>query len=245
MELDLMVNSMPVHAVYDEQDINEIFLPLLKEIDRRQKEKNGRIFVMLAAPPAAGKSSLSKTLAKLAAGIPGMEPVTVIGMDGYHRYMSYLTTHTMMRDGKELVMVEIKGCPESFDLPRLTENIREVATGCSCTWPDYDRMKKDPIEGALKVDSNIVLLEGNYLLLDREGWKDLAQYADLTIRITAEPEFLRKRLIGRKYNTGVTMEEAVHFVDFSDMVNVKTCLEHTREADINLYLDTEGRYHRL
>lgn len=245
MELDLMVNSMPVHAVYDENDVKEIFLPLLEKIRRMQKEKDGRVFVMLAAPPAAGKSSLCKTLAALAGQVPDMEPVTVIGMDGYHRYMSYLTTHTMLRDGKEVMMVEIKGCPESFDLPRLTENIREVAAGGPCTWPDYDRMKKDPVEGALKVDSNIVLLEGNYLLLDRDGWRDLAQYADLTIRITAEPEFLRERLIGRKYHTGVTMEEAVRFVDYSDMVNVKTCLEHTGTADVNLYLDTEGRYHRL
>jgi len=245
MELDLMVNSMPVHAVYAEEDVKEIFLPLLRELDRLQKEKNGRLFVMLAAPPAAGKSSLSKTLAGLAKEIPGMADVTVIGMDGYHRYMSYLTTHMTVRDGVEIPMVKIKGCPASFDLERLTENIKEVAAGLPCTWPDYDRMKKDPIEGALKVDTDIVLLEGNYLLLDREGWCDLSKYADVTIRITAEPAFLRERLIGRKHGTGVTMEEAVDFVDYSDMVNVKTCLEYTKDGDFNLYLDTEGRYHKL
>jgi len=244
MELDLMVNSMPVHACYDDSDVKGIFLPLLEELNKRQKEKNGRIFVMLAAPPGAGKSSLTKALVRLSETIPGMAPVTALGMDGYHHYMDYVNTHTVMRNGMEVPMIKVKGCPQSFNLARLTENIREVATGKPCTWPDYNRMTKTPVENAFKVDTDIVFLEGNYLLLDEDGWRDLEQYADYTIRITAEPDFLRERLIRRKFNTGATMEETVKFVDFSDMYNARTCLNHTKPADLNLYLDTEGRYHK-
>jgi len=245
MKLNLMVNNMPVQAEYDDDNIEEVFLPLLHTLNELQKKKGGRILVFLAAPPAAGKSSLSKTLAKLAETIPGMEKITVIGMDGFHRYQKYLTTHTTMRDGIKIPMVKVKGSPVTFDLPKMRENLKLVKSGANCFWPDYDRMNKDPVENGLKVDSDIVLMEGNYLLLDQDGWRDLKNLADYTIRITAEPEFLRNRLIKRKKATGVTLEEAVDFVDFSDMVNVKTCLEHTGKADLNLYLDPDGIYHTI
>ena len=37
-------------------------------------------------------------------------------------------------------------------------------------------------------------------------------------------------------------EEAARFVDFSDMPNVRLCLEKTAEADLQLQLDRSGDY---
>jgi len=54
------------------------------------------------------------------------------------------------------------------------------------------------LQHALWVDGQIVLLEGNYLLLNEDGWCDLSTYADYTISITADEALLRSRLIGRK-----------------------------------------------
>lgn len=233
---------MPVDAEYQDEDIRDIFLPLLEELTLRQKEKGSRLFVMLAAPPACGKTTLSKFLAHLSYVTPGMSHITVVGMDGFHRYMSYLTTHTTVRDGQEIPMVAVKGSPITFDLSRLTEYVKGVADGSKNTWPDYDRMKKDPVEDAIVIDGDIVLLEGNYLLMDEPGWEDLAGYADFTIKITGEPAFLRERLIKRKHATGAPMEESVAFVDYSDMVNVNTCLTKTKNADLELRLGTDGRY---
>ena len=243
MKLRFQVNHMPVDAEYTDQDIQEIFLPLVENLTLLQREKGSRLFVMLAAPPACGKTTLSKFLSHLSYVTPGMSHISVIGMDGFHRYMSYLTTHTTMRDGEEIPMVNVKGSPVTFDLPRLTQFVREVAEGTRNTWPDYDRMKKDPVEDAITIDKDIVLLEGNYLLMQEPGWEDLASYADTTIKITAEPAFLRERLIKRKHATGTPMEESVAFVDYSDMVNVKTCLEKTGEADYELRITSDGRYH--
>ena len=43
-----------------------------------------------------------------------------------------------------------------------------------------------------KVDADIVLIEGNYLLLDREGWRTLKDYAHYTVFIEAKLEKLKK-----------------------------------------------------
>ena len=106
----------------------------------------------------------------------------------------------------------------------------------------YDRMLHNPVENALQVEENLVLLEGNYLLLGEDGWRDLSAYADCTVSITADEALLRSRLIDRKIKTGVEEEKAIHFVDFSDMPNVRLCLQNTMKAHFTWKMDDAGEY---
>jgi len=96
----------------------------------------------------------------------------------------------------------------------------------------------------MTVDGKIVLLEGNYLLLEEDGWSDLSACADYTISVTADEEMLRSRLIDRRMKTGVDRDAAIRFVDFSDMPNVRLCLEKTKAADLQLWIDENGEYHK-
>ena len=87
-----------------------------------------------------------------------------------------------------------------------------------------------------------MLLEGNYLLLDEDGWRGLSAYADYTVSVRADEAMLRRRLIDRRIMTGVEREAATRFVDFSDMPNVRLCLERTMPADVRLSIDADGDY---
>ncbi len=53
---------------------------------------------------------------------------------------------------------------------------------------------------------------------------------------------LKERLVERKLKSGTTDEEARRFVEFSDMANVRECLEHTKEADLCFILGQDGTY---
>ncbi len=234
MDYNITINGLPVNAHYTQENIDEIFLPLLKHLTILQAKKSKRVLVMLAAPPGAGKSTLSSFLEKLSKETDGITPIQAIGMDGFHRRQEYLLSHTTIRDGKEIPMVNIKGAPETFDLPLLTERIKKVVSGEKCGWPIYDRTTHNPLDNAITVDSNIVLLEGNYLLLKDAGWNELSTFSDYTILLKADPEMLRKRLIARKALSGNAIEEATKFVDYSDMVNVNTCLLKSKNADLIL-----------
>lgn len=197
---------------------------------------------MLAAPPGAGKSTLLSFLERLARE-QGMEGVQAIGMDGFHRRQEYLLSHQIERDGRLISMVAIKGAPITFDLESLTERVERVAAGETCGWPKYDRLLHNPVENALLVHGDIVLLEGNYLLLDVDGWRDLKAFADYTVSVRADEGLLRDRLIERRIKTGVEKDAATQFVDFSDMPNVRLCLEKTMPADVQLTVDGQGDYH--
>lgn len=236
MEYRVNINGIDVDAKYSDKEVNEVFIPLLKKLAGLQMKKGERLLVMLAAPPGAGKSTLVSFLEYLSAQVLPDKKVQAIGMDGFHRRQEYLLSHTAVVDGREISMVEIKGAPVTFDLERFFGKIEEMMSQPSCGWPVYDRRLHNPVEDAVTVDGDIVLLEGNYLLLDEEGWRDLAHLADFTIAIKADPEVLRERLIERKTACGRTREESEKFVDFSDMANVRLCLEKSVPANLTLDL---------
>ena len=233
-------NGIEIKATYNVEEINGIFIPLLKHLSKMQDEKSGRLLVMLAAPPGAGKSTLSSFLEYLARDIIPDKKVQAIGMDGFHRRQDYLTSHTALVDGREVLMVDIKGAPITFDLNAFTEKIKTMMSEKRCGWPVYNRLLHNPVEDAVVVDGDIVILEGNYLLLDEDGWRNLSDLADYTISINADPKMLKERLIERKISTGSSREKAIKFVEFSDMANVTLCLEKTKSADLELHLSKAG-----
>ena len=238
IDYPVTINGVEVLARYTRRSVDEIFLPLLDALSALRREKGRRILVMLAAPPGSGKSTLLSFLESLSQGA-----IQVIGMDGFHRRQAYLVSHYTERDGKQIPMVDIKGAPVTFDLELLTAAVKRVAAGETCGWPVYDRMLHNPVEDAVRVDGGIVLLEGNYLLLDEDGWRELSGYADYTVSIGADEALLRSRLIARRIKTGVDEAAATRFVDYSDMPNVRLCLEKTKPADCRLWIDADGDYH--
>ena len=242
MDYSVTINGIPLKAHFSSRSINEIFIPLLQRLTKLQQEKQRRVLMLLAAPPGAGKSTLLSLLEKLSLEREGLTPVQVIGMDGFHRPQEYLLSHFIRHNGKMVSMVQIKGAPITFDLEKLRSRVAEIADGKVCGWPAYDRTIHNPVENAILVDKDIVILEGNYLLLNEDGWKDLSGYADYTVFLRAEEELLRQRLIERHMKTGAEKKAAEDFVDFSDLPNVRLCLENSGKADLTLSIDDTGDY---
>ena len=91
-------------------------------------------------------------------------------------------------------MRRVKGAPDTFDVQRLRDTLLALRAG-NLRWPAYDRMLHDVVEEAIPVTAPIVLVEGNYLLLDQPIWRDLPR--DYAVFITADEILLRQRLIER------------------------------------------------
>lgn len=241
-EFRVNINGIEVNAKYEDRNIQDIFVPLLHDLTALYKRNNRRILVFLAAPPGAGKSTLAEFLAKMSLELPDVEEIQAIGMDGFHRRQEYLLTHTTIRDGKEIRMVNVKGSPETFDLEKLQDSIIKISSRTAYGWPIYDRLLHNPVEDAITIEKNIILLEGNYLLLDTDGWDRLASYADYTVMIMVPLSMIRKRLIDRRIASGHSPETADEFVDYSDMYNARLCTDHSKKADLTLHLNTNGSF---
>ncbi|MCR0263074.1 nucleoside/nucleotide kinase family protein [[Clostridium] innocuum] len=237
----LLVNGFPVTAAYEREDVETIFLPLLHDLSKLQKEKGRRILVFLAAPPAVGKSTLASVLAHLSAADEQLCDIQDIGLDGFHYPQHYLNSHSMMKEGIKVPLRDVKGCPETFDIKKLTEALR-IIRDQDITWPVYDRNLHDVVEDQIQIHKKILLLEGNWLLLQEEGWKQLKQFCDYSIFIRAEEDMLKERLIERKIKGGLTRRKAEEFYEHSDGRNVQRVLQHSMPADLTLRLSKDLKF---
>ena len=237
----MTVNGLPQHIRYNVDTVEGLFLPLLRRLTEMQRAAARRILVFLAAPPATGKSTLLQFLEELARTHDELPQVQTLGMDGFHYPNSYLASHTILRDGAEIPLKNIKGAPETFDVAYLAEKLVAAKAGVT-TFPVYDRRIHDPRPDALKVDAAILLIEGNWLLLDEEPWRDLRALADYSVRIDAAPELLRDRLIGRKMQGGLSEAEARAFYEASDAVNVLRFAAHAGAADEVWRMEADGDF---
>lgn len=226
---DMVINGLPQRVRYNEDTVNRLFLPLLRKLTALQEEKQGTVMAFLAAPPATGKSTLLQFLEQLSKGQEGLKEIQALGMDGFHYPNKYLETHFLERDGKTISLKSIKGAPETFDVEGLRSKLLSALKG-STAWPVYDRKIHDVIEDALQVHGSILLLEGNWLLLDEPGWRNLHELADYTLRIEVVPEFLKSRLIQRKIQGGLSEAAAREFYEQSDRLNVERLMGNTIPA---------------
>ncbi|MCY1248498.1 hypothetical protein D9M72_619360 [compost metagenome] len=102
--------------------------------------------------------------------------------------------------------------------------------------PLFDRTRELAIAAARSVspDNRFVLIEGNYLLLDREPWSRLAGMFDVSIMLQASTDTLEDRLMERWRALGLSEEEARAKVHGNDMPNGDLVRSHSRSADITL-----------
>jgi len=235
------VNFIQVDAGYYDKDIRELFIPLLKTLTEMQRRLNRRFLLFLAAPPGAGKTTFSLFLAHLSDITDGITKIQPLGIDGFHFHAEYIKNNTINVNGVNLPMAGFKGCPETYDLGKLKDKL-QLMQKCNVKWPMYDRRLHDVVEESIEVDAEIVLIEGNWLLLDEPGWKELKGYCDYSIFLHANEEMLEGRLIRRKIQGGLNPREAREFYDRSDRLNVRRTLCNRLESDLELRLLENGAF---
>ncbi|MCV9938470.1 nucleoside triphosphate hydrolase [Boseaceae bacterium BT-24-1] len=181
-----------------------------------------RIIVALAGAPGAGKSTLSE---HLLAALPAGE-AALVSMDGFHFDNAVLNAMGFRNR---------KGAPETFDCAGLAATLRRIRSGGEpVAVPVFDR-EADLSRAAAAVipaDARFVLVEGNYLLLDRAPWTELAPLFDLTIFIDVPLAELERRLLARWTDLGRSEEAARSWVEGNDLPNARLVIERSRPADI-------------
>lgn len=185
-----------------------------------------RTLVALAGAPASGKSALAAALeARLNAAAPGR--AATLGMDGFHYDDAVLRARGRLAR---------KGAPDTFDvgglvatLTRLRENAEdEIAV------PVFDRALEIARAGARIIprSAEIMLVEGNYLLLDAPPWDRLAPRFDLTALLEVPEEIRRARLAARW--AGRAEPEIRAKLEENDLPNGRLVMARSRSADLIL-----------
>lgn len=238
------VNGLWQEVKFTEAAVEELFMPFLHELTDLKMTMDRKVIAYLVAPPGAGKSTLAQFLEKLSRDRSGeVDPIRALGIDGYHFTAAYMNITKIERDGEQILMRDVKGAPETFDVDLLVDKIRAVRQE-GTDWNIYDRRIHDVLPDYWSVEDDIILLEGNYLLLKEVGWTNVRVLSDYSVFIDAEPELLRERLINRKVKGGKSREEAERFFDFSDSKNIERVLKNSARADETWKLLSDGDFAR-
>ena len=184
-------------------------------------DKN-RYFIALSGPPASVKSTISEKFIKdlNAKGIQS----SVLQMDGFHY------DDQILKD-KNLLLK--KGSPETFDVMGLINFVSRLQKEDEVVIPIFDRSLELSRSSAVIISKNskVILVEGNYVLLNSYPWKQLHKFFNATIMINCEEKILEKRLIERWENFNLSKEEIDKKVYENDLPNGINVLKNSIEAD--------------
>jgi pantothenate kinase len=80
----------------------------------------------------------------------------------------------------------------------------------------------------------IVIIGGNYLLLERSPWNSLRDLFDFTVLIETPPGILRDRRVDRWETIGLPPPEVLRKVAGNDLPNGMVVIEESAEPDFRL-----------
>ena len=139
----------------------------------------------------------------------------------------YLKKHDLLNE---------KGSRNTFDVEKLKSYILKTKEE-DCFWPIYSRMVHDPIENQVYIQSDIVLIEGNYLLSKDAPWNELLPLCDDSVFLNVDTNILKERLIKRK-SLSIGLNKAIHFYEQSDSKNIQYVLNSKQCPNIEIELST-------
>lgn len=194
---------------------------------------DGRLALGIVGAPGAGKSTASDAV--LAAALQRGVTAVVVPMDGWH------LAHAAL---EERGLAAIKGAPQTFDahgFVALLRRLRAQTPDGPAVWaPEFRREIEEPVAGAIEVrgDHRLVVVEGNYLLLQDAPWHDVAGLLDVVWYLRPDDDARRARLIARHEAYGRPAEAARAHALGSDETNARR-VEESRRTSTALVLDVD------
>jgi pantothenate kinase len=185
-----------------------------------------RYIIGIAGAPGSGKSTFADALLKdlLAKG----ETAVVVPMDGYHFDDIVLNARGQRAR---------KGAWYTFDAPGFVHLIKRIK---SCepdiAIPVFDRTMELSRAAADVIDSNtrFIIVEGLYLLLNREPWNALKPLFDISVFVNVSKPELERRLTKRILDHGHDEAYAKNWIASNDMLNADEVIANSDVADVKI-----------
>lgn len=197
---------------------------------REKAPAKGRTVIGIAGPPASGKSTLAEAVVDSLnynhhSSIPA---AALVPMDGYH-----LDNEVLRSRG----LLSRKGAPETFDAHGFCDAVRRLHdTSREVFFPRFDRKMDLSVAGAISVhpETPIVVVEGNYLLLNTCPWASLNKVVCASVFVSPSSDVLRARLVKRWIDHGLSATDALERANGNDLPNAELILANSLKADLVL-----------
>jgi pantothenate kinase len=173
-----------------------------------------RVLVAIAGSPGSGKTTLARQVVTAidAAREPGF--AAYLPMDGFH-----LANATLDALGRH----DRKGAIDTFDAQGFVALLTRVANDTVHTAyaPAFERTVDEPVAGAIAIrpSARIVVVEGNYLLVDDDPWRDIRELVAEAWFVETPAETRFERLVDRHVRHGRSPADAAAWATTVDGAN--------------------------
>lgn len=154
-------------------------------------------------------------------------------MDGYHYTRAELS---QMPNAKEAHAR--RGAAFTFDADKFLDliiDLKQPLPGPTILAPTFDHRRKDPVHADMMIteQTKIVVVEGNYVALDEDLWRDSRKLMDEVWFVEVDEDVARKRLAARHLRSGIvkTIEDGDKRAVENDLVNGREILDKKLPVD--------------
>lgn len=207
------------------QSNSQITIEKLKNLLIKKCKDKDRVILAIAGPPASGKSTIAKNISD---SFNSRNPTfsSVVGMDGFHYDDTYLIAAGLR---------EKKGSIQTFDFGGLYHTLKRLyeKNEKEVTVPVFDREIEIARAGAQIINSKIplIIVEGNYLLINSDPWSKLKLFFDLKIFLNVSKDEIYKRLIERWKQFKIPENEINNKIHNNDLPNAEFINAKSNGAD--------------
>ena len=206
-------------------DLRPTLPELVARVLARPRLAGMRTVIGVVGAPGAGKSTLAAAVVGelVAGGVAAAQ----VPMDGFHLADVQLDRLGLRR---------VKGAPPTFDgdgYAVLLERLRADRTRTVYA-PNFERDLEQPLAGAIAVepDIDIVVTEGNYLLLQDDPWPRTRAACDEVWFVDVDQDVRLDRLIARHVLFGKSPQDAREWVLRNDEANARLVIAGRESADL-------------
>ncbi|SPJ83928.1 related to panthothenate kinase/uridine kinase-related protein [Fusarium torulosum] len=210
-------------------------------MQQKLSDPTRRILIAMAGVPGSGKTTISDALMQ-ELNKHGIHDVAVLPMDGFHYSRATLSSFS-----DPVHAFQRRGAPFTFNATGLLELVvllsKIPVTACDepqvvTKVPGFDHALKDPVPDAITITSRtrVVIIEGNYTLLNEEPWSNIAGLVHDKWFVDVPSQIARQRLAARHLKAGIetTMDAALLRAEENDIPNSEHIRSRLIEPNVRI-----------
>ncbi len=242
-QVEFDVDGRPMHMQIHVNEWTERWRPLLEYMHHKHVEHPRRLMVAIGGPPGSGKSYIAEQISWIIGKglLPGCF-CTTLPMEGFFYPHQYLRQNYRKTSEGNISLADVKGGPDTYDVASMKISLERLKTAQDedIFWPGFNKDYNDVIPRLYRVSSsfNVILVQGDFLLLDRGPYSGLPGLFDARIYIESPAAAVISHLMQRHILNGSTEFAAKERLKKIDLPNARIAESTRTGADLIIERNT-------